>query len=100
MVSINEFNQKYNSKGGIKTLTNFRENYDTLLTISKHFKVSKERVRQWMKEMFKGYDPRTERREAKIKTIIDLIKRLGEKEVRKMGFNKQYFKIAIKRLKK
>lgn len=58
-----EFELKYKDKGGIKKLLFMIDGLETQRCIAKHFKVSGERVRQWMKEMFNiQYDPRPARR--------------------------------------
>ena len=101
MITINNFKDKYKNKGGIKVLSMMRENCETLASIAYHFGVSKERICQWMEELFdEKYDPRKRRREAKIAMIMKLIKKLGIEDVKKMHFNKNYLKKAIKNLKK
>ena len=96
------FNEIYKSEGGTKYLIELRENLISLDNIAAHYGVTKERVRQWMVELFgEKYDPREERREKIIDLFAHLIKNHGEKEALRMypQINRYYKKEAIKRAK-
>ena len=98
-MTIKEFNKKYNQLGGIKQLSNMKANFDTLKEISEYFGVSKERVRQWMIELFgEKYDTRYDRRDKRIEIVQQLIKKIGIENVKKMypNINKDYLRYAIK----
>lgn len=99
---ISEFEKRYTSQGGIKQLSTMREECETLDSIAMHFGVSKERVRQWMTELFlEKYDPRYERRKRRIEAIESLIKKNGIEKTKELypGINKHYLKSAIKNIK-
>lgn len=102
-MTIKQFNKKYKEQGGIKQLSNMRENLETLRSISGFFNVSSERVRQWMVEFFgEKYDPRCERRKKTIKAIKELIEKHGVEKTRALypGINKSYLQSAILLAKK
>lgn len=98
-----EFDKKYSDKGGISMLeTMTKKQYKTLSSIGEYFGVCKERVRQWMIEMFDWrYDPRIARREQKIETMVDYILKNGEinLEMVFIGMNSKYIKEATNRAK-
>ena len=97
-MTIEDFNKKYKLQGGIKQLSTRRENLDTLKSISEHFEISIERVRQWMIEFFgEKYDPRYERRKRKIETIKNLIEKHGIEKAQVLcpGINRSYLRTAI-----
>ena len=63
-----QFDKKYISCGGIKKLAEMREKLETINLIATVFRVSGERVRQWMEELFgEHYDPRKDRRKRRMK---------------------------------
>jgi len=100
-MTIQEFDKKYKKNGGIKQLTLMREKLETLEKISNKFGVCKERVRQWMTDLFdEKYDPRNERRKRKIEVIKKLIQKHGVEKTKALysGLNKSYLKEAIKEL--
>jgi len=76
-MTIAEFDKKYSHKGGIVSLQYFRDNHRTLAEAGRHFGVSKERVRHWMK-MFWGvpYDVRTIRQKEKMEEMIGIARYL------------------------
>jgi len=97
-MTIKRFNEKYKDSGGIKQLSDMRDNFNTLKQISEQFKVSKERVRQWMVIFFEEkYDPRYERRKNKINAIRKLIENHGIEKTQALypGINKSYLQAAI-----
>lgn len=97
-MTIKDFNNKYTENGGIKQLSDMRENLVTLKDISEHFDVSIERVRQWMIDFFEErYDPRYERRKRTIEAIEKLIDKHGIKRTKDLypGINKSYLQSAI-----
>ncbi len=74
-MNVREFDEKYKKFGGIKTLTKMRGTLATQEAIAIAYRVSKERVRQWMLEFFGDvYDPRPERKESIIQSMIDFAK--------------------------
>lgn len=96
-MKIKYFNKKYEEQGGIKQLSNMRENFETLKKIAEQFDVSVERVRQWMINFFgEKYDPRYKRREKTIKTVRDLIDKHGLEKTQELypGINKSYLQAA------
>jgi len=102
-MTIEEFDKRYKRKGGIKQLSLMRERLDSLDKISKRFGVCKERVRQWMVEMFdETYDKRRERRLRKVEIVKDSIKKHGIEKTKALfpGLNRRYLKEAIKNLNK
>jgi len=95
-----KLDEKYNECGGFKKLLEMKIELKSLEEISKVFNVSKERIRQWMIELFgTNYDPRRDRRENRINFILDFIKQNGTKEAIKMfeRTNKSYVQEAINR---
>lgn len=95
---IKDFNNKYIENGGIKQLSDMRENLKSLKEISEHFSVSIERVRQWMVDFFgEKYDPRYERRKKTIRAIEKLINKHGIERTKDLypGINKSYLQSAI-----
>ena len=101
MITKEEFDKKYNGKGGIDMLLIMtKKKYLPLRTIALHFGVCAERVRQWMIEMFDWrYDPRIPRREQKIEALVDYIVKNGETNLGLVfkGMNVKYVKEAINR---
>lgn len=99
-MTIEEFNKTYGRIGGIKQLSLMRENLEPLDRIAFTFQVSKERVRQWMVELFgEKYDPRAKRREKRVEAIKKLIKKYGVEKTKQLHpVNKSYLKEAIKQI--
>ncbi len=100
-MTIEKFNELYGEKGGIGKLTEMRDSLSTLVSISVHFGVSRERIRQWMIQLFgEAYDPRKKRRENKIEAIKELIKTHGVERTKQLysGINKYYLKEALKNI--
>lgn len=100
-MTIQQFNKKFKRQGGIKKLVDMRYNCYTLRSISEHFHISKERVRQWMVLFFgEKYDPRIERKERKIRNIELLIEKYGVEKTKDIYIdtNKNYLKEAINRI--
>lgn len=97
-MTIEEFTKKYKDQGGFNTLLKMRTELETLLSISNHFGVSRERTRQWMKEFFGNYDPRYERRKRRIASVKSLLQEHGKEELLKIypSVNKEYLKEAKK----
>jgi hypothetical protein len=97
-MTTQQFNKKFKRQGGIKQLSNMRDGLCTLKSISEHFSVSKERVRQWMVLFFgEAYDPRMKRRERRIKSIELLVEKYGVKKTKDLylGLNRRYLKEAL-----
>lgn len=94
----NKFEQLHGHQGGIAKLEEFRSLLSPLSEIADHFGVVKERVRQWMREFYGGYDPRKLRRERKIYEAKKLIIKVGYKQARKElpTINDENFKEALK----
>lgn len=70
-MTISEFDEKYISKGGFKSLDNFKEELMTLPFIAKHFGVDKETVRAWFIDLYGiTYDPRQQRKERIINSML------------------------------
>ncbi len=78
-MDIKQFDKKYSNKGGIRELMHMRAELMPLRVIASRFEVSRERVRQWMIEMFgEKYDPRADRRKKKEEAIESGFKELEE----------------------
>lgn len=102
-MTIKQFNKKYKKQGGIKKLSDMRDGFETLKSLSKQFEVSKERIRQWMLLFFgEKYDPRYERRKHKVESIKSLIRKHGVEKTEKLysGINRSYLQEAISNLNK
>jgi hypothetical protein len=70
-----KFEKKYREKGGINKLTELRSLLFSHDYIANHFGVSRARVSDWMKLFFgKDYDPREDRKEAIISSMIEFAK--------------------------
>tara|TARA_R100000789_G_scaffold97681_1_gene100513 strand:+ start:786 stop:1130 length:345 start_codon:yes stop_codon:yes gene_type:complete len=96
---IRYFDEKYVVQGGIKRLTEMKNNLRTLDDIAEQFNVSKERVTQWMVEFFdERYDPREERRNRKIHFMLKYLKKHGIDGFEKVSkyVNKSYKEEALK----
>ena len=96
-----DFHRKYEKLGGLPKLIFFKHNLATQDQIAYHFGVVKETVRYWMAELFdETYDPRKDRREAKIAKLVEFIKKNGESKFNKRckdeSINKLYQETAIK----
>lgn len=94
-MTIEQFDLKYKKKGGIAQLNRMMSDLATLEEIRKHFNISRERVRQWTKEMMNGYDPRCERKSRRLKVIKSMLKAVkGDKnKLKEQGVNKYYLKL-------
>lgn len=92
------FNERYKDKGGIGKLNEFRALLFTHSYIGNHFGVDRQRVKQWMEELYdKSYDPRKSRREAIVESMIDFAKVHTEQEFRNAFYftNKEWFLQAL-----
>lgn len=100
-MTIYDFEKKYSQYGGLARLTELRALLFSQEYIADEFKVSKERVRQWMKIFFGGdYDPREDRRES-IKTgMIDFAKHNRIEEFDKAFKKSPYYKEVLLDLEK
>lgn len=95
-----EFDKKYKDKGGIYELTKMRASLATLKQIADKFGVSRERIRQWMFELFGDkYDPRNSRKEDLIVHIIECIKGFGVTETSRRYKSGKYIEEALERIK-
>lgn len=94
-----EFDAKYGDRGGFIVLKEFKDNLASLKEIALHFKVSRERVRQWMVELFgEEYDPREARRNKVVQQMVDSIVSIGLEGTKKKYPSKgHYIKLALKR---
>lgn len=98
-MTLKTFEENHSKQGGVKKLSEMKEDNATLESISKHFGVSKTRVRQWMDEIFgQKYDPRKTRRDKKVEAISNMIKKFGVKKTKEIyhPLNKYYLRDAIK----
>lgn len=97
-MNIQYFNETYGDKGGIPKLNELRSMAMSLEFIAEHFGTSKERVRQWMVELYGvKYDPRPIRRERIINSMIDFAKSNSEKDLYDAFkfHNEEYFVFAL-----
>lgn len=97
-MDINNFEEMYGNKGGVKILKEFMDNGFTTNFIGEHFGVSAERVKQWCVEMFgKRYDPRQQRREYRIERMLEYAKTVSEEEFRNAYIytDKYYHDLAL-----
>lgn len=100
-MTIQEFEEKYNQYGGMARLTELRSLLFSQDYIADIFKVSKERVRQWMKIFFGGdYDPREDRRESIKSGMIDFAKHNNILEFHKAFRKSPYYQEVIQELGK
>ena len=98
-MNIKDFESKYVEKGGIKKLAEFRSLFFGLDYIAKHYGVSKERVRQWMKYFFGSvYDPREDRKDAIVASMIDFANNHTPEEFRFAFKGTVYYDEAMKLL--
>lgn len=92
------FNEKYGRKGGVAKLTEFRALMVTQEEIAKHYKVSKERVSQWIEKFFGDrHDPRAPRRNAIVDCMIEFAKLNGEDEFNEAYKGHEYYPLAHER---
>lgn len=97
-MTITEFDQKYNSKGGFKLLNEFKEERMTLKYISDHFGVSRFAVQEWMLELYgTSYDPRQERKEKILQSMLDFAKKHTLEEFKDAYYyiSKHYYNKAL-----
>lgn len=100
-MTVNKFEKKYSAMGGIAKLTELRSLLFSRKYIATHFKVSQERVGQWMLEFFGSYyDYTDERAEAVIQGMLDFAKNNYYEEFRRAFRNSPYYKRAIEEIKK
>lgn len=98
-MNIDKFEKKYQLYGGIKQLIKMRNSLSSQSEIAKHFRVSKERVRQWMVEMFNSnYDPRQERREKKIKEMVNFYFNNSPEDFKRRYKYTAFYRLALKRI--
>lgn len=99
-MNIDKFEKKYGHYGGIKQLVRMRNSFVPQHTIAVHFRVSQERVRQWMIEIFgSAYDPRPSRRKEKIRSMVKFYFNHSPVEFRKKFGNTAFYKEALKIIK-
>lgn len=81
-MNIDRFNEKYIDKGGVAKLAEMRAEMRPQGYIARHFGVSRERVKQWIKDMFgTDHDMRKARREKTIREMIEFARNHTKKEV-------------------
>lgn len=96
-MNTDSFERKYGHYGGIKQLAKMRNSFFPLKTIALHFKVSQERVRQWMLEIFgSSYDPRPDRRNEAIKKMVKFYFNHSKEEFDKKFKGTAYYQEALK----
>lgn len=94
---VKDFNKEYKKKGGMMMLNEMRALKQTQDTIANHFGVTKERVRQWLLEFFgKEYDPRYDRRNAIIESMVDFSEHRTAEEFHEAFKNSEYYEMALK----
>lgn len=99
-MNIETFEKKYGHYGGIKQLVRMRNSFMPQKKIALHFKVSQERVRQWMLEMFgSAYDPRPDRRKIAIRKMTMFYYNNGSVQFHKKYSNTAFYKQALKVIK-
>lgn len=94
-----EFNQKYASKGGIDTLNYLVKELYTNQYIAEHFGVTKEAVRQWLKELYgvEQVSRRVQRQEKVISGMLEFAKTHSLEEFREAYsfISNHYYEIAL-----
>jgi len=99
-MTVKEFDEKYGLKGGITKLTELRSLFYTQEYIAAHFSVTRERVRQWMLEFFgSAYDPRPDRREMIIASMVDFAKTNPKEEFDFAFKGTEYYKEVLEKCK-
>lgn len=99
-MTIEKFQNIYIKKGGIAKLTELRSLFYTQKYIAKHFRVSGERVRQWMLEFFGSkYDPRPDRKEAIILNMIDFARHNNKKDFDFAFRGTEYYREVLEKCK-
>jgi len=100
-MNIEKFEKKYGKYGGMTKLAELRTLLFSQDYIAGVFKVTKERIRQWMLLFFGSvYDPREDRREA-IKTgMIDFAKHNTQEEFCRAFKKSPYYKDVLLELEK
>ena len=96
-----DFEEKFKDKGGLEILKEFMENSFTLDFIGDHFGVTKERVAQWIKEIFgEKYDPRETRKEYRITAMVEFGKTVPEEKFKEAYYytDKYYHDLALSEL--
>lgn len=97
-MNLIDFNQKYADKGGFSKLHEMITSEKTQEEIADYFGVTKEALRDWTISFFgERYDPRYDRREKRIDTLIEYMKTHSEQET-KEAFrfeNKEYYQEAL-----
>jgi|GEM_PF-3736299 len=100
-MNIKDFEKKYSDKGGINKLTQHRALMEPQAYIAEYFGVSKERVRQWMKEFFgSAYDKRKDRQNVIMDSMIDFAKKNGLGDFETAYKGSPYYDLALKEIKK
>lgn len=100
-MKIKEFEAKYGKQGGIEKLTQLRALLFSQDFIAEHFGVSKERIRQWMKEFFGStYDKRKDRKDIMIIGMIDFAKKNTKEDFEEAYKYSVYYEEALKQIKK
>lgn len=100
-MNIKDFDKKYKDKGGSQMLNRMRADLLPQKVISHHFKVSQERVRQWMMEMYKEkYDPRLERKEIALQKMVKFYENTSLYQFKKAFRGTAYYREALKLIEK
>lgn len=97
-MTTQDFEKEYGDKGGIKILEEFVDNGFTTKFIGDHFGVTKERVGQWIEEIFgEKYDPRQMRKEYRIEKMIEFAMENSEDKFREAYYytDKYYHDLAL-----
>lgn len=94
---VKTFNETYGDKGGMVILNEMRALKMKQDVIANHFGVTKERVRQWLLEFFgKKYDPRYDRRNSIIQSMIDFSEHRTKEEFEEAFKGTEYYQMALK----
>lgn len=100
-MNAEKFDKKYSKYGGVKQLAKMRNSFVPQKKIAEHFFVSRERVRQWMLEIFGSeYDPRPDRRKIVIKKMVAFYYNNGKSAFDKKFKNTAFYKKALKVINK
>ena len=95
-MSIKEFNKEYRNCGGIQKLNEMRALRRPQKEIANQFNVTAGSIPLWMEQFFgSAYDPRYDRRNVIIQSMMDLLKHLGREEFDVAFKSDEYYQRAL-----
>lgn len=97
-MNVKEFDAKYKTRGGFNVLDYMKGERFSTTYIGRHFGLTRERVRQIIKDIYHiNYDPKPERKEKIIESMLKFASKHPVEEFREAYYyaGKHYYEVAL-----